>query len=230
MSRYRHIFFDLDHTLWDFDTNSKETLIELYAIYGLESYGFDVNEFIEGFIRVNHQLWDQFNRKKLTRDELRNRRFTRLFEEISPLNPIPPNDLSEDYISNCPNRPNVIPGTHETLEYLKQKYLLHIITNGFHEIQFTKLKSSKIDHYFTHVVTSKESGAAKPDREAFEFILKKAGAVPNECVMVGDDLLADMNGARMAGIDQVYFNPKKTSHTDSVTFEITDLRELMSIL
>ena len=230
MSHYRHIFFDLDHTLWDFDKNSGETLVELYAKYGLGSFGFDVNEFIEGFIRVNYQLWDQFNRKELTRDQLRQKRFSQVFEEISPMNPIPPSDLSEDYISNCPQRSHVLPGVHETLEYLKQKYSLHIITNGFHEIQFTKLKSSKIDHYFTHIVTSKESGAAKPDREAFDFILQKAETVPNECIMVGDDLLADMNGARSVGIDQVYFNPKKITHTDSVTFEITDLRELMSIL
>lgn len=230
MRKYSHIFFDLDHTLWDFDRNSKETLTDLYEFYHLEEWGFDVQTFIDGFIRVNYQLWDQFNRKEIDRDQLRDRRFVQVFEEIAPQKPNVPEGLSENYIANCPNQPHVFPGAHEVLDYLHQKYFLHIITNGFHEIQFRKLKSSKIDHYFTHVVTSKESGAIKPDLSAFEYVVRKANATSMDCIMIGDDLLADINGARMAGIDQIFFNPKKINHQELVTYEINDLRELKKIL
>jgi putative hydrolase of the HAD superfamily len=230
MKLYKAIFFDLDHTLWDFDTNSAEALRELHHAYGLHHKGVGVDEFLKTFKRINTQLWHQYDTGEIPQDTIRKQRFHRVLLEHS----IDEYDMSlrfsEDYVSQSPKKKNLLPHAKNVLMYLQPKYSLHIITNGFSEIQTIKMTSSGILDFFTSVVTSEKAGHKKPSKEIFEFALRENQLNANEVVMIGDNLITDIGGARAAQLDTVYFNPSGTMHHEHVTHEIKNLLELKSIL
>ena len=140
------------------------------------------------------------------------------------------NDLGDQYIQKCPLKNHVFPFTFEVLDYLKVKYHLHIITNGFEEVQYVKLKESKLLHYFEQIVTSEQVGVKKPNPEIFRYALVSAFCNPDESIMFGDDLQLDILGAKAIGMHQVYFNPEKIAHQESIDFEISCLSQLQEIL
>ncbi len=231
MSKYRHLFFDLDHTLWDYDTNAAEALTELHQKHGIESRsGITAEQLIQTFLEVNDILWDDFNLSRINRDDIRSRRFPMIYEILSAsLNDIPLN-IEVEYVELAPTKRTTFPFAHEVLGHLAEQHQLHLITNGFDDIQSTKLESSDLTNYFDVIVTSETAGFRKPEAEIFEFALNKAGADKAECLMIGDSLVADIGGARNFGIDQVFFNPNEKPHSQEVTYEIKGLKELVELL
>lgn len=228
---YRHLFFDLDHTLWDFEKNSEETLYHLYEQFALHTLGdFTPLSFYKKYSFINERLWDLYHKGKITQQELRENRFTKCLTGLGVAAENVPVGLSQAFLELCPTKAGVFPFTHEVLEYLKAKYQLHIITNGFRDVQHIKLKSSNLDKYFTEVVTAECANCTKPDKRIYQHALERAGVGAEECLMIGDNIEADVLGAMNAGIDQVYFNPDRKRPRLRATYEIACLSELKTFL
>lgn len=231
MKNYHHIFFDLDHTLWDFEKNSSETLADLYHQYGLTAFNlFSESTLIEKFKQVNGHLWELYNAGKINKEEIRERRFNTIFTDLGLTPEQIPVDFGQVYLQSCPKKTNIIPYAIETLDYLQRKYELHIITNGFDDVQDIKLTSANIKKYFKEIVTSESAGFKKPEKEIFEYALDISKAEVSRSIMVGDNLNTDIKGARGINMDQIYFNPNDLSHQEDVTYEVNCLSELSNIL
>jgi YjjG family noncanonical pyrimidine nucleotidase len=231
MAKYKCIFFDLDHTLWDYETNSMQTLQELFLHYKLESKGIRMfDEFFQTFRSVNLSLWDLYDTGKITSDVIRKDRFKQILDAFDAYDEELSDNLSTDYLKLCPSKCNVMPGALETLQYLSDQYRLTVVTNGFDEIQHIKLASGGMDKYFDHVITSQKAGHRKPSREIFDYALKLNGASHYEAIMICDNLITDIAGAKNASIDAVLFNPLRIVHDTEIHHEISDLQELRQIL
>lgn len=231
MKNYQHIFFDLDHTLWDYDRNVTESLSELYEHYGLLSLGIDSFErFFNSFHHVNYQLWDWYNVGKIDKVNLRKKRFELIFDHAGSSPEKIPISFEEDFMHRTSSKPHVFPYTFEILDYLKAKYQLHIITNGFDESQAKKINSAKLTPYFDLIVTSETTGHKKPDARIFHHTVDALRTSHDACLMIGDNPNSDILGAINAGIDQVYFNPHSKSTEFSPTYTISHLKELELLL
>lgn len=229
--KYHHIFFDLDHTIWDFDKNAEEALHELYGIYKLNELGLhSPSLFIETYTRNNHRLWAEYHLGKITKTELREARFKQTFLEMGLHPEMIPHGFEDDYLQLCPTKTNLFPHAHETLQYLQSKYTLHLISNGFRESTEIKINGTNIGGYFQHIIISEVIGVNKPDKAIFEHALSLAGATKSESLMVGDSLEADVRGALNFGMDAIYFNPTGLDKPDDVPVQVTHLKELTSIL
>lgn len=141
-----------------------------------------------------------------------------------------PTDIAEEYLRLCPTKPHVFPYCNDVLRYLQENYMLHILTNGFADVQAIKLKSAGLTEFFVEVITPDATGHKKPSREIFEYMLEKVKARDEDCIMIGDNLETDIKGARNAGIDSVFFNPLGIKHKEKITYEITCLSELKEFL
>jgi len=228
--KYQHIFFDLDRTLWDFDKNSEKTLEQLYRDFGLQNTFGNFLFFKNRYEYHNKKLWVAYYQNRIEKEELSYRRFYLTLKEGGLDDIELSKEIAQDFIELSPLQTETFPNTHFCLEYLKSKdYHLHIITNGFNEVQDRKLQNSKLDPYFTKVITSENAGANKPHAQIFEYAFEATGAHTNNSIMIGDDLNTDIRGARDMGMDHIYFNPKKGKHDESVTFEIANLKELTKI-
>jgi len=232
MPNYSCVFFDLDHTLWDYDANCEEALNELYDSYGLKNVGIaSFSDFHNTFKKINTMLWDRYDKGEIHRDIIRFERFDRILKELGVSNYDMSLKLSDDYVNESPKKKSLMPNAKMVLDYLSSKeYRLYIITNGFDEIQATKLQSSGIENYFQDVVTSQKAGHKKPAKEIFHYALNKEGAKSHQAIMIGDNFLTDIGGATNAGIDAVFFNPEKVKHSEKVAYEINSLDELKMIL
>ncbi len=231
MSDYRHLFFDLDRTLWDMERNARETLAELYERYNLKSRGIETSElFIEHYNRYNDLLWDRYRKKKIDKATLRALRFKQTLAHLGVHDQKLADRFDVDYISEAPKKKNLIPGAIELLDCLKDDFKIHIITNGFPEVQHHKIENSGLQNYFDIIITSEGCGYSKPDKRIFMHALKKAGSKKEEALMIGDDLHVDIIGAREAGWHQVFFNPIKGGHSEAVTYEISELKEMKKIV
>lgn len=230
MSRYRHIFFDLDHTLWDFTANSRATLAELHADGGLEAMGVTgAQAFIEVYEEVNQALWQRYEAGRLHRDVLRVLRFRNTLLHFGVRNDKLAAWLGTTYLERCPVKPGLMPGARELLADLRGRYELHIITNGFAEVQATKLEHSGIADHFGAVITSEQAGARKPDPRIFAHALRKARATAEESLMIGDSVQADMVGARAAGWDHAHFTAEAEADP-LATYRVAHMDELRGIL
>jgi putative hydrolase of the HAD superfamily len=231
LKKYTHIFFDLDHTLWDFDTNSSQVITEILIENGLpEKNNFKLPDFLREYKKINEALWQEYHAGKIDRMTLRASRFYRTLLLFGVNDPDLGSTIEKTYLLRSPYKTGLLPNALKTLDYLKKKYELHIITNGFEEVQHIKLKSSGLKSYFGHVVTSDAAGYNKPQREIFEYALNLAQSSASNSLMVGDNIKIDIEGAMNAGIDQVFFNPGKQDKTCNATYQINDLEELMGIL
>lgn len=230
--KYKYVFFDLDHTLWDFEANSNQTLGELVVKYGIDKVeGFVFEEYLEDFHRANFKLWDAFNRDEITTEELRSYRYDHSFAKYQFDKEAIKQCFNEDYIALCPYKGNLMPQAREVLEYLYSEYFnLYILTNGFEHIQLAKLTSSQMFHYFEEVFTARDSGYKKPHPSYFEYVLKTIQADPKDCLMIGDSLEVDVLSAMNLGIDAVWYNPKKEEGKAKPTYEIASLIELKDIV
>lgn len=231
--RYQHVFFDLDHTLWDFETNSRETLHDLYHELELSAMGIPAfDDFHETYHHHNTIFWDRFRKGYISREDLRWKRMWRTLLDYKVANEPLARKLSERYLEILPTKKNLFHDTLEILDYLKGKdYPMHLITNGFEKTQHAKLNHSGIHHYFTHVITSEQAGIMKPHVAIFEYALEKAGTTAAAAIMIGDTLDADIEGANNVGMDSAYFNPAVPPDGKiKPTFVINNLAELKSIL
>ncbi len=231
MKKYRHVFFDLDNTLWDFDKNSHYTLIELYGKFKLESLGVPSFEvFHEKYKDRNAMMWEQYRLGKIDKATLRDQRFSLTFWDMGLDAALAPKELPDEYLRLSPQRRHLFPHAHEVLSYLQENYILHIITNGFEEAQTIKLEASDLTKYFSEIIISEHTGFRKPDVRIFDYSMTKANASAGECMMIGDGLEVDVIGAQEAGWDAIYFNPAGILHNAKPTHEIRSLDELMNIL
>ncbi len=232
MKKYSHIFFDLDHTLWDFDKNSREALAELVDKYKIhKANGFEFESFLERFKKANLEMWALYTKDLINAEELRRKRLDLAFENVDiHLEPIYER-FSADYISCCSTKGHLLDNAREVLESLHERYSLYILTNGFEKVQYTKLITSNIFHYFDEVFTTADTnGIKKPNPLFFEYAIQKAGGRTKQLIMVGDTLDVDIHGAQESGLDTVYFNPDATPHsTPDITYEIKNLSELLDI-
>ena len=226
----KHIFFDLDHTIWDFDRNAEETLNELYHTYDLCSLGLNsCADFITTYTENNHQLWADYHLGKITKDFLRSERFSKTFIQLGIQPDRVPHQFENDYVSISPTKTNLFEAAEEVLSYLQQKYTLHIISNGFKETTLTKMDLSNLNPYFEHVIISEDVGVNKPNPLIFEYALDKAQARKAESIMIGDSQEADIYGAMKFGMDTIFFNPLKKDKPDDVGREISHLKELLQL-
>ncbi len=231
LKKYKHIFFDLDRTLWDFDAAAEVAFERIYEQYNLNSLGIpSAHEFHEVYHPLNERLWELYREDKITKADLNRTRFLKPLEHYGIHDVKLADHLSEDYVYWSPRIVRLVPGTMELLEYLKPKYHLHLITNGFEEVQDTKLTLSGMKPYFETLTVSEEVGVKKPNPEIFQYALNKAHATAEESLMIGDEMAVDIDGARAAGIDTVLFNPKGEKIEGERTFEVKDLREIKQIL
>lgn len=227
----QNIFFDLDHTLWDFDRNCSETLSELYYKYRFDAYEkFTVEEFVNTYRKINVEMWHSYHSGLINKDEIRNKRFIYTFDKLGLNYKYVPEGINEDFLRICPGKTYLIPYTHEVLSYLKAKYNLYILTNGFLETQNIKIDSTNIRQYFKEIINSESCGYLKPDKRIFHHAINTAQSQCDNCLMVGDDLHADIKGAKNAGLDVVYFNREKLPHNEDLKYEIHCLSDLMNIL
>jgi YjjG family noncanonical pyrimidine nucleotidase len=198
------VFFDLDHTLWDFEKNSALTIKKI-----LRKNQIPVNpdEFLKHYVPINFKYWELFREDKISKEELR---FGRLSEAFSMLDMVIEKDkivvLSDEYIQFLPENNHLFDGAFELLDYLKPKYNLHIITNGFHEVQNHKITNSKLTPYFNTITNSESAGVKKPNPIIFEFALNQANAKKESSIMIGDCINADVLGALNCGIDAILFS------------------------
>lgn len=231
MKSYQHLFFDLDHTIWDFDKNAEETLQELFLVYDLPKLGLHSPDlFIETYTRNNHQLWADYHTGKIDKQTLRETRFKKTFLDLGLSPDVIPGQFEDDYVAICPTKTNLFEGAHETLQYLQAKYTMHLITNGFKESQDLKIRGAGIGRYFNQVIVSEDVGVNKPDPAIFRHALDVAGAEKETSIMIGDSLEADVMGALNFGMDAVYFNPAGLPKPAHVPLQITRLNELTLLL
>jgi len=224
----KHIFFDLDHTIWDFDRNAQETLMELFEHYNLPALGLaSPQNFIQTYTENNQQLWAEYHLGKITKEVLRSERFRKTFLELGVNPDLVPPQFEEDYVRISPTKTNLFEGSEKVLAYLQQKYTLHIISNGFKETTLTKMRLSNLNPYFENVIISEDVGVNKPDKRVFEYALNKAGALKEESIMIGDSLEADIRGAQDFGMRAIFFNPLNRDKPADVEQQIVHLEELM---
>ncbi|MCB2207561.1 MAG: YjjG family noncanonical pyrimidine nucleotidase [Bacteroidetes bacterium] len=228
---YKHIFFDLDRTLWDFEATAREAFHDIYTRFKLKEIGVEnVVSFKDHYNHHNEILWTQYREGKLTKDILRGLRFKLTLREFGIEDDKLAQQIGQHYVQISPLLVNLFPNTHEIMAYLHPKYQLHIITNGFSEVQFVKLKESDLRKYFNKVITSEKAGVKKPDAKIFEYALEQTNAKIDESIMIGDDPEVDILGAKNMGMDQVLFDPYGTLLQNGATYYINDLIELKKYL
>ncbi|VAV85927.1 Pyrimidine 5'-nucleotidase YjjG, partial [hydrothermal vent metagenome] len=199
-----HVFFDLDHTLWDFDKNSALTFEKIFSINNLE---INIDEFLEVYVPINFQYWKLYREEKIGKDKLRYGRLNDAFNILQiEVKRSMIYKLSDDYITYLCTFNNLFEGTMEILEYLYSKYQLHIITNGFKEVQQGKLNNSNINRFFSTITNSEMVGVKKPNPKIFNYALSVAKAKIENSIMIGDNLEADVQGALNIGLDAICFN------------------------
>jgi putative hydrolase of the HAD superfamily len=229
---YKDLFFDLDHTLWDFETNSRETIQELYTTHSLAELGIvDFDGFYSTYSAHNHRLWDRYTKGFIKQEELRWKRVYLSLLDFKVANEPLAKEMSQAYLEILPNKKHLFPYTIEILEYLKQKdYKMHLITNGFESVQFKKIKNSGLADYFIEVITSEASNSLKPHTDIFEYALRNAKATVAESIMIGDNESADIQGGINIGMDTIFVNHIQAIPTIPATYTITHLKELETIL
>jgi putative hydrolase of the HAD superfamily len=229
---YTHLFFDLDHTLWDFELNSKDTLQELYKTHALDQLGIiDFELFFEHYSVHNHRLWDRYTKGFIKQEELRWKRLYLSMLDFKIANEPLSKIMSKEYLEILPTKKHLFPYTIEILDYLRDKqYKMHLITNGFESVQFEKIKNAAIGQYFTEVITSEASNSLKPHKAIFEYALQKANATVAESIMIGDNESADIQGGINMGMDTIFVNHIQAKPIVLATYTITHLKELESIL
>ncbi len=225
-----HILFDLDRTIWDFETNAKEAIFDIYQNLELNRHidGFD--RFYQTYKTVNEQLWKEYRENKRTKENLIDNRFYLAFKEMGYDNKADGLKAGKDYLTLSATKTALFPNAAEVLRYLAGKYHLHIITNGFRSVQEGKIANSGIKKYFQTLVASEDIGYQKPDVRIFMHMLKTINAGKEACIVIGDDEKTDIQGARDAGIDYIWFNPEKRESLYNSKPEINSLSELKHLL
>ena len=242
MKQYTDIFLDFDDTLYDTHGNAVIALAETYEDFHLDRYFNDPQVFYEDYWKTNIDLWGRYSKGEITRDYLIIERFRHplcVSEELRVKSEESASTfkeyclkISDVFLDYCASKPGVIEGAHELMDYLKQKgYKLHMTSNGFHEVQYKKLKSCGLSNHFDTIILSEDAGVNKPSPLFFEYALKQSGAKKESTIMIGDNFQTDILGAKNAGLDTIFFNhwPEYPA-TEPVTYEVKALKDIMNIL
>lgn len=229
--KYQHLFFDLDHTLWDFEANARQTLLELHESMQLGIRGIDdFDLFHKIYLAHNEKLWDRYRNGLIKQDELRLKRMSLSLLDFKIADESLSQEMSIRFLDLLPTRTILFPYTKEILLYLVEKgYNLHLITNGFEKTQHSKLHHSGLSKFFKEIITSETSNSLKPNKEIFEFAFRKTGALPINSIMIGDSIEVDIKGAINAGIDQVFVNYQQIVADIKPTYTVNTLKELEEI-
>jgi putative hydrolase of the HAD superfamily len=227
MITVKDLFFDLDRTLWDFDANSHQALSIIFDALSLNQKIEKKKAFISDYKRINEQMWEEYRLGKVQKEALRIGRFQRALEKHDIHDLQLATTFAEEYLALCPHLTELFPGTIEALEDFKKRgKKMHIITNGFTEVQHIKLEKSGLTPFFEHVICSDTLGINKPDPRIFHHALKKANATLGNSIMVGDHLESDVLGAHQVGMEGVLFDPKNEHKKVHSVKKIKRLEEL----
>lgn len=232
---YRDLFIDFDDTLYDTHGNAQIALAELFDLFHWNQYFPTLEAFTEPYWLTNFDLWSRYARGEITRDYLVLERFRRPLSEGQGLNPTPAYcmKVSDAFLDLCSQKPGTLEGAHPLMRYLKAKgYRLHMASNGFHEVQYKKLRASGMDEYFDTVILSDDAGANKPSAAFFDYALRVADATRDASLMIGDNLQTDISGAHAVGLDQIWFNPYgwPCDLSFTPTHTVAHLSEIMELL
>lgn len=229
---YKHVFIDLDDTLWDFHANAKSTLHEIYEEKKIGHHYENFDQYFNIYAKRNLELWELYGKGEITKDVLNFERFLYPLTQVGIDDPTLAKQIGKEYLDLLPSRTALMPYAKELLDYLYPKYPLTIVSNGFIEVQYKKLHSCGLEQYFTHVVLSESAKALKPDKRIFEYALQLNNATAAETIMIGDSYEADIIGAQNAGIDQVFFDKysDNCTKTNPSTYRVKELEELIKLL
>jgi putative hydrolase of the HAD superfamily len=217
------VFFDLDHTLWDFEKNSALTFQKIFEEHNVK---VELDDFLREYVPVNLAFWKLYRENKIQKEALRYLRLRNVFDSLKyPVDDLLITSLADAYIEHLSTYDHLLPYSKEILNYLKPRYRMHIITNGFEEIQAKKLRNSNIHSFFEHVINSEMAGVKKPDPRIFHLALERTGVLPNKALMIGDNLEADILGARAVGFHTIHLNVHKDPPHKHGEI-IDDLREI----
>ena len=231
MVHYRHLLFDLDNTLWNFTENSYSALHDVYDSFFLQKHFPDFDDYYAQYEQHNVMLWGLYGTGKITKEFLRAERFLAPLRRFGILNEPLAKEMETFYLDRCCLKTALMPNALATLNYLKPRYQLHIVSNGFADVQYRKIENCGLSGYFSHIFLSEEIGHHKPSPEFFAGVLAKINAVKEESLVIGDNFGADIEGAMNFGIDQVFYTPQQTeAPLRQPTYIIRDLVELQSFL
>lgn len=229
--RYKSLFFDLDDTLWAFSLNARDTFEEMYRKYGYDSFFRSFHHFYTLYQQRNVELWEEYGNGQVTKEELNRQRFLYPLEAVGAGDAALAKRFADDFFSVIPTKKRLMPHAREVLEYLSTKYDLYILSNGFQELQYHKMRSAGIDAFFKKVVLSDDIGVLKPYPEIFHFALSATQSELRDSLMIGDSWENDVAGAKGVGMHQIFYNTDgKRELPFRPTYEVYDLRELMQIL
>lgn len=233
MPKYKHIFFDLDNTLYDFTSNSYKAMEDAFEKLQLTKQLPSFEVFFSVYKGINDQLWSDYRQKKITKESLRGRRFQESLAHFGVQLDYNPTKIDDLYLEIMPSKTILFPNTIEVLETLKSRaYKMHIITNGFKEVQSKKMKNTGLAPFFDKLFISEEIKSHKPSHETFEYAIKSANAKKSESIMIGDSWESDIEGAQNYGIDQAFYNIDgiNLKGKTAPTFVIKQLNDLLVIL
>lgn len=231
MSKYNTVFFDLDDTLYDFSTASRESFRETYELLGYQRFFSSFEEYMNIYTPRNLELWEEYGRGRISKEELNRIRYNYPLEVVGIHDEELASRFCKEALSRIPTKKCLIPGAIELLEYLYPKYPLFILSNGFQELQSHKMETAGMQHYFKELILSDHIGINKPRRELFEYALDRAGTTAESSIMIGDMFETDIAGAANIGMDQIFVNLKGIPTTPfKATYEVKSLNEIKDIL
>ncbi|MBO7194211.1 MAG: YjjG family noncanonical pyrimidine nucleotidase [Bacteroidaceae bacterium] len=231
MTKYRNLFIDLDDTVYDFSAASRESFLETYVQLRYERFFDSFEHYMSIYEPYNLELWRIYGEGKITKEELNRRRYSHPLEVVGVQDQQLADTFCREALGRIPTKGNLVPGAIELLEYLRPKYRMYILSNGFKELQSRKMQTAGIDKYFDAVILSEDIGVNKPDCRLYEHALSTTSSKPGESLMIGDMFDTDIVGAANSGIDNIYFNPKgKTGHPFAPTYEVKKLLDIKEIL
>ena len=231
--KYLDLFIDFDDTLYDTYGNAVIALRETFEAFHLEQWFPDPQVFYDVYWQTNIDLWSRYSRGEITRDFLIVERFRRPLSEGQGLEVTETLclEMSDKFLDYCANKPGVVEGAHELMDYLQSKgYRMHMCSNGFHEVQYRKLAACGLRDYFNTIILSEDAGANKPSKQFFDYAFKASGANLKTTLMIGDNLQTDIVGAHEAGLDTILFNRWNVEPSDIPTYTVTTLREIKNLL
>ena len=228
---YKNLFIDLDDTLWDIHQNGKECLEEIYHEYGYDKYYPTFNDYYKVYMPNNNLLWSHYRKGIIKKEELIVERFLVPVREFGLDDPVYAKSLSDDFLERTTRKTLLIEGAIELLEYLKPKYRMHILSNGFREVQYKKIENSGLKPYFDKIILSEDAEINKPHPNMFTYALKNTNSRRNQTIMIGDSWDADIIGAYNSKIDQIWYNPAKLKPDGFIpTYTVNSLTEIKNIL